>query len=554
MFALFRLCLIAILATVCVFASPQAGMAPFSWNAGGNGGPGTPFALPTGDSLHYMAVNGNDACNGLSPAIGSSGTCAWRTPNHNLNCGDVIVAAPSSTTYGALTAHGAVSNCPSTTGGIDGTGGIWAAIVLCGGADLGETGNGCRTSRVNNNQNFWAYIGWTCNGGAVSGSGGTRCYQLDATASGTTQVHHQMYINDIAYNTPQAFDTDDQALNHNVPGNGGDYVAIVGMIAQDAGSDSVCTAAISLVGMSPFDALSGTHAYVYGSWVYNVESAGCTNSDVEAIMIDTPDAHSYNNQIVIANNMQWAATRYGYQFFCQSFNLTTVTAIYHNNTSFDNLINIGSQGDSGDVNLAFANHNGAPDCNQSTLVIQNNIALTNRATSGSISGKVYAGVFGGTQWMNITNGGTGNENWFKGIATTCGSTCNGGAGTPPFSVEAFNSNTIGTNIYTDPAFTNTTDLLANWVTAVPNCAGFVTTTACMGYNVATQVLTPNTPISDLTPTAVGSTSKGYQLPSSTCNTNSEYPAFLKGLVRLAWNAGMSQVFQMHDLVTTPCGM
>lgn len=511
---------------------------------------GTLFSLPTPDVLHYMSPTGSDSNNGLTPAT------AWRTPNHNLNCGDVIIAAPSATTYGAFTNHGTVSNCPSTTGGIDGTGGIWGAVVLCGGTDLGETGNGCRTSQVNNQQSFWAYIGWTCNGGATNGSGGNRCYELHAAASATTQLHHQMYINDIAYNTPQSFDTNDSVNvggeNHNVPGNGGDYVAIVGMISQDGGSDSVCTAAVSLVAMSPFDSLPGTHAYVYGNWLYNVESANCTASDVEAIMIDTPDAHGYSNQIVIANNMTWSSTRFGFQFFCQNFNVTTATAIYHNNTGYNNLINIGNESVAGDVNLAAA-RTPTSNCAGVTLNIRNNLVQTTRATSGSISGPVYAGVFGGQTWNNLTIGGTGNENWFRGISTRCaGSSCNGSG--PTFDVTVFNGNSFGTNLYGDPGFQNTADLLANWVTQIPNCAGFATTTACMGYNVTTQVLTPNTPISDLKPTVSGTATKGYQLPSATCNMNAEYPAFLKGLVRLAWNAGTQQIFQMHDLVTTPCGL
>ena len=65
---------------------------------------------------YYMSPTGSDSNNGLTAAT------AWATPNHAVNCGDVIIAAPG-TYNGNFSSWGKVSSCPSTSGGIDGTGG-----------------------------------------------------------------------------------------------------------------------------------------------------------------------------------------------------------------------------------------------------------------------------------------------------------------------------------------------------------------------------------------------------------------------------------------------
>ena len=71
-----------------------------------------------------MSPTGSDSNNGLTAAT------AWATPNHAVNCGDVIIAAAG--IYPVQPNWGTVSNCPSTSGGIDGKGGVYFASVLCG--------------------------------------------------------------------------------------------------------------------------------------------------------------------------------------------------------------------------------------------------------------------------------------------------------------------------------------------------------------------------------------------------------------------------------------
>jgi hypothetical protein len=74
----------------------------------------------------------------------------------------------------------------------------------------------------------------------------------------------------------------------------------------------------------------------------------------------------------------------------------------------------------------------------------------------------------------------------------------------------------------------------------------------MGWNAATRKLTTPSVISDLVPTAGGTSGKGFQLPSVTCAANSDYPTWLKGIVYLHWNG--SSITENSDLVTKPCKM
>ena len=83
---------------------------------------------------YFMSPTGSDANTGLSSST------AWATPNHPVNCGDVIVATPGAYN-GDFSTWGTVSNCPSTSGGTSGNGGVYFAALLCGGSDLGA--NGC---------------------------------------------------------------------------------------------------------------------------------------------------------------------------------------------------------------------------------------------------------------------------------------------------------------------------------------------------------------------------------------------------------------------------
>ena len=449
--------------------------------------PGSPPPPVSGSvpfvALHtyYMSPTGSDSNNGLTAAT------AWATPNHAVVCGDVIIAAAG--TYNGFASWGKVSSCPSTSGGIDGTGGIYFATLLCSG-NLQSCNINCATAlcagtaAMNITASNWAIEGWAATGNGTK----ARAFQAYGAATGTTILHHIAFINDIALNSAAAFGTDDGALNHNVPGNGIDEFAVVGDIAYASNQDPICVAAIDDAAPANYDTSAGTHVFWAGNFAFN-NRVTCV-SDGEGMMFDTFDAHAYSGQSVIEQNMVWQSTRGGVQITYQGLHTGNAPMYIFNNTFFSNNAGPGVGGYAvGEINV------------QSTtsalpypISIYNNISRTNYVTTGNQGtsyGVAYAALTGGA--YNVTWGGSGTQNIFKGEATTCLGSCDVGK-----NVVAFNGGSYGTNTYADPGFANATDLLANR-SGSPNCSSYPNVNACMG-----------TAIADLTPTAGGMTGKGYQ--------------------------------------------
>ena len=501
---------------------------------GGGGGGGVAF---TPVHLYYMAASGcNDSNNGLS-----SGS-PWCTPNHAVTCGDVIIAAPGSYPATGFQSWGAVSSCPSASAGIDGAGGIYFATVLCGGSFVGAcslTAN-ASTNAMDIKSSNWAIEGWLLS----SPSG--RNVVADACASGTTLLHHIAVINTISYNSNQGFTTGDCALNHNVPGNGVDQFAVVGTIVQNSANDPICLAAIDDPGPANFDASAGTHVFWSQNFAIKNQQASPCGSDGEGLMFDSVDAHGYTGQMIMKNNIVYLSARYNIQLFYQAINVSAPTIKIYNNTSFagNSGTNIGTGSVNGDINVQFGG-TGLPWITS----IYNNISRTNYVTGGNLGGVgyVYAALTGNTS-ANLTWGGAGTQNIFYGIAGTCSASCDGGN-----NVVAYNGGSFGTNTYVDAAFSNTTDLLANWAGSPASwCSGYADVVSCMGGNYVTQAKRSLSVIGDLNATAGGTSGKGYQLPATACQADADYPTYLKGIIYLQWNG--SSITENPGLVTKPCGL
>ena len=189
---------------------------------------GTIIILPPGGDhtftplhLYFMAPSGsggNDGCNGTSPSSGSSGNCAWATPNHaGIVCGDVILAKAGTYANGVFGAnYGTVGTCPSTTGGIDGSGGVYFATILCAGASVGDctvsstSGNGAFVVNKNN----WAIEGFSATTPGTSGEGWA--FIADGRLGGPASpvVHHVAFINTIAFNSGMGYATADGGTNN----------------------------------------------------------------------------------------------------------------------------------------------------------------------------------------------------------------------------------------------------------------------------------------------------------------------------------------------------
>jgi hypothetical protein len=145
---------------------------------------------------YYLSPSGSDANSGTSPAA------PWLTPQHNVQCGDVVVAAAGNypagtygTQFGANN-WGAVSSCPSTSGGIDGKGGVYFAVLLCAGPAITSctiSGGGNEAVRVD--QSNWAVEGFS---GTQQQGSEAGCFS--ATSESAANLHHIAFINDMALN------------------------------------------------------------------------------------------------------------------------------------------------------------------------------------------------------------------------------------------------------------------------------------------------------------------------------------------------------------------
>jgi hypothetical protein len=521
--------------------------------------PATTAKLFTPLHTYYMSPTGSDSNNGTSAST------PWATPNHAVNCGDVIIAAAGN--YTPKTSFGAVSNCPSTSGGIDGTGGIYFAVLLCGGSSVGACtvapGSGCTAGAgIETGSNNWAVEGWRVSMGystSCTGSG----FNANTSSSTYGVVHHVAYINDIATDNAWGFGSSDSHGTNAGTGYGIDYWAVVGSITQNSAGreDGYYTASNVVIGAKNYDTVAGTHIFIDGNYAYNNLQIGSTGNttDGEDYMFDTNDALGYTQKMVFRNNYGVKAERNGLQLFYQNMSPNGYSLYIYNNTFYDNNTNPDdTSGGSCCAGVGEINIQSTVSTDPNLYYIYSNIAqATVHGTwnNGAGYGYPYALVSGGAYVAATNIGAVGSvnpsngQNIFKADQTTCKALCNSGDDVVTYGGSA---TYYGVNTYVDPGFTNTTDLLNNQM-GVPNCSSFTNTTACMGYNANTGVLTTPSFISDLVPTAGAAAGKGVQLPSTICNpSDPDYPTWLKGIVYLYYDG--IHIWENTDLVTVPCGM
>ena len=521
---------------------------------------------------YYLSPTGSDSNNGLTPST------AWATPKHSVNCGDVIIAAAGNYTYAASPVYvpfgigqwGKVSNCPSTSGGIDGNGGIYFAMLLCAGPNV----TSCTVSGTSStNEDFridasnWAVEGfWATNSGGSTNANAT-CFS--ATSETPTTLHHVALVNDIC--STAAGGVSLYSYQKPFAPGGFDYVAVVGMINYNAATSGSgareCESGISLV-PSDYDTAAGTHIFIAGTFDYknvngnNCIGAGRGTTDGEGIILDTWSAAPYTNQAVIEQNVMWANGSNGFQVFPQN-NASTANdglttncpggcdaskVYFFNNTTYGN--------------VQDPNHGGSSTNGAAPELYLHGVYPQLSAISGglySVTNNIFVATENGT-----------NINW--GIEIDCAATTNTSCGSyvnfsgnyvynilSPTSATGGNNtkywycNTIaciysgatnegtawpfGTNTYANPGLASPGSL----PTGAPSCSAYTNTTDCMliGYNVYASITPSN---------AVG---YGYQPPRS-CAADPYYPTWLKGIVYLQVSG--TQIVEKSGLITKPCGL
>ncbi len=278
----------------------------------GSGTSGSFVALHT----YYLSPTGSDSNNGTSATACGTNCGPWLTPKHNVVCGDVIIAAAGN--YNSASSHfgannwGTVSSCPSTSGGIDGNGGVYFATLLCAGPYL----TSCPVTATASEDFRVDASNW-----AVEGFWGTSSNQacFAATSETSTTLHHVAFINDIGSGCQNAaFDT--------YPWNGTgtssfDQTAVVGVIAYNASrTSSLCGSGISVIPTDGPDSSTGTHVYIAGAFSYaNVNGVGCSGSgqttDGEGIIFDSWGLQRYTYPGVVEQNVMWRNGSSGFEIF-----------------------------------------------------------------------------------------------------------------------------------------------------------------------------------------------------------------------------------------------
>jgi hypothetical protein len=438
----------------------------------------------TTGTTYYLAANGNDSNNGLSSSA------PWQTPRHAVNCGDVIIAAPS-TSYN----------------GIYFTVGQWGPVTCPGGNNVAwlkcATFDACKITSTPTTSSFWVDTPyWGVQGWEVDGSNNASCFAAQGSPSHPVTVHHVIFANDIAMNCGS-----DGFGSTNLYGSttvSADYVVIVGSIAYNAASaPNICGEGISFYQPILSDSNPGTHFFVAGNFTWdNVNAVGCIENrteDGEGIILDTFNGSAtgiapYAGQTVVENNMILFNGGRGLQVVQNSAS----TMYFKQNTVYGNNTDTHEGGLCGEILVNVV---------QASTYISGNIAATSAATTCD----------GSTWWDYIGSIATNAVQVTSGVAySPAGKTCgalNGGSFSCGASLLAIN-----------PNFANPVNPPA------PNCSGFSSVPACMA-----------TVIANYTPTNPSAVGYGYQIPSSTPVADPIFPRWVcnvnlpPGLVTMGCN-------------------
>lgn len=496
----------------------------------GSGSSGAPVPF---QALHtyYIAPDGSDGNPGTSAAS------AWATPNHAVDCGDVIIAEPGAYNSGQFQAGhwGAVANCPSTSGGIDGSGGIYFSILVCGGSDMTScTVDGGSQEVFRVDASSWAVEGFAGTQAATANQGGfaTACFAGTSETSAT--LHHIAFINNIASGCDAAgFDT----YSFTSPGGGVDQFALVGAIAYNAapsqGGGGICGSGISLIPVNGSDASAGTHIFVAGAFSYdNINAAtgeGC-NTDGEGLIFDSWGIQPYTYQAVAEQNAFWGNGGPGFEAFPQGNGTSddAATIVLFDNTAY------GDYRDPKHVGAGELMLNQVYPTTASYTLTDN---IFEAAMGSSAGGTVYGATIACRNGCPASVLGIHDNYLWNSHAPTTNTP--GGTNTEAYYSGADQGSSFpwGSNAYSDPGLANPSALPST----APSCAGYANTTACMlGAGVATN----------LTPSG-GATGKGYHAPGA-CAADAYYPAWLKGIVYLKANG--ADVTENGGLITKPCDL
>jgi hypothetical protein len=440
--------------------------------------------VPQTGTTYYLTPTGKDSNNGLSPGA------PWLTPNHSVNCGDVIIAEPSNA-YLSSSFHrnfGTVT-CPA------GNNVAWLKCAVFDGciiiSPLGQGGMWI-------DQSFWGIQGWEVQSPYVSVNGG--CFGVSPNPNTLLPVHHIILANNVANGCAGhgiAVSADSAAAS-------ADYVAIIGNIVWNAAQGlgqfaGSCYSGINVWEPANTDTLPGTHIFIAGnvSWS-NLDPPGCgqmpngTTSDGEGIIIDTLQHYNYTGQVVVENNILLANGGRGFTITQNQGTPPAPVYILNNTTwSNDDDPHGASTWDKGEIGVQTSGD----------VTVARNIAVTTAATgTGGYAIWDYY-LVGCEPALCPTNTIAGNDGYSP-------SWSNFGS----YQETGFS---FGANLTLNPNFVNPVK------PGAPSCERYPSVPACMAQVIANFTVT--------NPSLEG---YGYQPPTSAPTYDPLFPQWLCNLTNL----------------------
>jgi hypothetical protein len=437
---------------------------------------------------YYLSPTGTDSNSGQN-----SGS-AWLSPNHALNCGDVIVAAAGSNYSSANFTAGkwGTVSCPAANG---------VAWLRC------ATFDACKIHTGTNqgmwvDKSYWGVQGWEVTTTAADAYG--TCFIAQPNYATPTSLHHVIFANDIANGCSQG-----GFVMVNRGHAGVDYFVVVGSIAYNAAQGTgTCASGIAVYQPIQSDTQPGTHIYIAGNFSYsNVEPSKCAGKSPtagEGIIFDSFDGSQggvspYWSQAAAVNNFVVNNGAKGIEINGNSAGSYHSTIWLNHNTSWGNLTDPNqSWFGCSEISLAKARN----------THLNGNLVSTKRAT-GCGGHPIYAiGIAGADNTNsadhNFAYGYDGNSVFLY--------------ESPSFSWGKTNQFGVSPN-FTRPA-----------APASPRCGGTSSVPSCMA-----------SVISGFVPKTASAAGLGYQKPSSTAVKDELFPRWLctaalpAGLVTMGCN-------------------
>ena len=441
----------------------------------------TPFIVTApviNSTTYYLSPTGNDANSGSSPAS------PWLSPNHNVQCGDVIVAAPSTAyffgNFGG--GHWGSVNCPS------GNAVAWLQCATFDGCKITVPAN-TQAFGMNVSANYWGVQGWEISSPGVLPNG-LSCFNA-SPANNNATIHHIIFANNIANTCPLA------GFGMGTVYNGTasvDYYVVVGNIAYNGGtSNTGCGSGIDIYMPVASDNAPGTHIYVGGNFVWSTSNPpNCW--DGNGIILDTFDGNytepiSYAQQAVVENNISLSNAGVGVrvEYNNSGYGPTHAPIFARHNTTWNNSLG----------QYQF----GSPNCGELQLYRTQNTTVTENLASTAQPG-CYGAFWNPNSAYSVNqsdgtntvdnNVGWSNYGYYSQIISSSGFNFGG-------------SNLFGTNpFYASPS-----------TPASPNCSNFSSVPGCMASVVAS-----------FQPTNSLASTYGYQIPSGTPVVDPLFPRWL----------------------------